>query len=156
MAYLLKYSKLLLYSLVQLLSKIKSVASIGLAFFAALVSLFSSPALLAQDYPYQPVDFTKVQLTDHFWKPKVETNAKVTIPYILKMCKEHGRIDNFLKAAGRMPAGEKMTTYPFDDTDIYKLIEGASYSLQTSYNPLLDRQLDSLIEIIGAAQEPDG
>ncbi|GAB3358400.1 glycoside hydrolase family 127 protein [Arachidicoccus ginsenosidivorans] len=114
------------------------------------------PSAFGQDYPYKPVAFTQVQLTDHFWKPKIEVNATVTIPYILRMCKEHGRIDNFLKASGRMPAGDKMTTYPFDDTDIYKLIEGASYSLQTTPNTLLDRQLDSLIQIIGQAQQPDG
>lgn len=115
-----------------------------------------APAVFAQDYPYKPVAFTQVQLTDNFWKPKIEINATVTIPYILRMCKEHGRIDNFLKAAGKMSAGDKMTTYPFDDTDIYKLLEGASYSLQTTPNPLLDRQLDTLIQIIGQAQEPDG
>ena len=115
-----------------------------------------TPQVYGQDYPYKPVAFTQVQLTDRFWKPKIEVNATVTIPYILRMCKEHGRIDNFLKAAGRLPAGDKMTTYPFDDTDIYKLIEGASYSLQTTPNPLLDNQLDTLIQIIGQAQEPDG
>lgn len=114
------------------------------------------PSAFAQDYPYKPVAFTQVQLTDHFWKPKIEVNAKVTIPYILQMCKTHGRVDNFLKAAGKIPAGNTMTTYPFDDTDIYKLIEGASYSLQTTPNPLLDRRLDTLIQIIGGAQQADG
>src|SRR5205085_5673662 len=66
-----------------------------------------------------------------------------------------GRIDNFLRAAGKLPA-DTMTAYPFDDTDLYKVIEGASYSLQTKKNPALARYLDTLIAIIGAAQEPDG
>ncbi|WP_244518882.1 glycoside hydrolase family 127 protein [Arachidicoccus rhizosphaerae] len=133
----------------------KSGKTIGLGLLAAGM-LQASPSAFGQDYPYKPVAFTQVQLTDHFWKPKIEVNATVTIPYILQMCKEHGRIDNFLKAAGKEPAGDKLTAYPFDDTDIYKLIEGASYSLQTTPNPLLDRQLDTLIQIIGEAQEPDG
>lgn len=138
----------------QLLSKrTGKILALGLLTAGLLQAV---PEVFGQDYPYKPVAFTQVQLTDQFWKPKIEVNAKVTIPYILRMCKEHGRIENFLKAAGKVPAGEKMTTFPFDDTDIYKLIEGASYSLQTTPNPMLDRQLDTLIQIIGQAQEPDG
>src|SRR6478735_139995 len=106
------------------------------------------------DYPIQPVAFTQVHLTDDFWKPRLETNATVTIPYILDMCRKEGRVDNFLIAAHKKKA--KLTTFPFDDTDLYKLIEGASYSLQEKYDAKLDRELDTLISIIGAAQEPDG
>src|SRR6476660_3091390 len=73
------------------------------------------------DYPIQPVDFTHVHLTDDFWKPKIEVNAEVTIPYILKKCRETGRIDNFLRASKTIP-GDKLTDFPFDDTDVYKLI----------------------------------
>lgn len=107
------------------------------------------------DYPIQPVAFTHVQLTDDFWKPKIEVNARVTIPYVLRKCRETGRINNFLRAAGKLK-GDSLTEFPFDDTDLYKLIEGASYSLQVTPNPVLARQLDTLISIIAAAQEPDG
>jgi DUF1680 family protein len=107
------------------------------------------------DYPIQPVPFTKVHFHDAFWAPKIEVNAKVSIPYTLQKCRETGRIDNFLKAAGKMPVG-KITEYPFDDTDVYKLIEGASYSLQTKPDPELEKTLDTLISIIADAQEPDG
>ncbi|HEV8287252.1 MAG TPA: beta-L-arabinofuranosidase domain-containing protein [Chitinophagaceae bacterium] len=107
------------------------------------------------DYPIQPVAFTQVHVNDNFWAPKMDLNVRVTIPYVLQKCRETGRIDNFLKAAGKMPVG-RITEYPFDDTDIYKLIEGASYSLQVKKNPELEKSLDSLIEIIAAAQEPDG
>jgi DUF1680 family protein len=106
------------------------------------------------DYPIQPVAFTKVHLTDDFWAPRLETNAKVTIPYILDQLRIHGRVDNFLIAAHKKKG--KLSEYPFDDTDLYKLIEGASYSLQEKYDAKLDRELDTLISIIGAAQEPDG
>lgn len=128
-----------------------SLATISFLSFAAGKKTFAQ-----HDYAIRPVAFTQVQLTDHFWKPKLEVNAVVTIPYILRMCREHGRIDNFLKAAGKMPAGDHLTDFPFDDTDLYKLIEGASYSLQEMPNPLLEKELDTLISIIGAAQEPDG
>ncbi|AXY75975.1 glycoside hydrolase family 127 protein [Paraflavitalea soli] len=107
------------------------------------------------DYPIQPVDFTHVHLTDHFWAPKIQVNADITIPYTLDQCRRTGRVDNFLKAAGKMPA-DKYTEYPFDDTDIYKVIEGASYGLQVQKNPKLELYLDTLIQIIAAAQEPDG
>ena len=85
----------------------------------------------------------------------MEVNAKVTIPYILQQCKENGRMDNFLRAS-KILAGDKMTEYTFDDTDLYKVIEGASYAMQVQKNPTLDLYLDSLIKIIGTAQEPDG
>lgn len=107
------------------------------------------------DYPIQPVDFTHVQLTDQFWAPKIQVNADVTIPYTLDQCRRTGRVDNFLKAAGKLPAN-KYTEYTFDDTDIYKVIEGAAYGLQVQKNPKLEAYLDSLIQIIADAQEPDG
>lgn len=107
------------------------------------------------DYPIQPVSFTQVHVHDQFWEPRMKTNADITIPYILQMCKQHGRIDNFLAAAGKRK-NEICSEFPFDDTDIYKWIEGASYALQVEHNPLLEKYLDSLIAIIAQAQEPDG
>ncbi|MEO7049990.1 MAG: beta-L-arabinofuranosidase domain-containing protein, partial [Ferruginibacter sp.] len=125
---------------------------------AVSITFFSFTLASAQkkitDYPIQPVAFTKVHLTDHFWAPRLETNARVTIPYILDQLRMHGRIDNFLIAAHKKKG--KLSEYPFDDTDLYKLIEGASYSLQEKYDAQLDRELDTLISIISSAQEPDG
>ncbi|MES2894084.1 MAG: beta-L-arabinofuranosidase domain-containing protein, partial [Bacteroidota bacterium] len=108
-----------------------------------------------KDYPIQPVAFTKVHVHDQFWKPKMQVNASVTIPYILKMCREHGRIDNFLAAAGKRE-NKVCSEFPFDDTDVYKWIEGASYALQVEPNPSLSKYLDTLVGIIAAAQEKDG
>lgn len=108
-----------------------------------------------KDYPIQPVPFTSVHVNDHFWEPKMEVNANVTIPYVLEQCKANGRVDNFLRAA-KLESGDKMSEFPFDDTDIYKVIEGASYAMQVHKNPKLDKYIDSLVTIIGAAQEPDG
>ena len=106
------------------------------------------------DYPITPVPFTAVRLTDGFWAPRIETNRTVTIPTILKKCEETGRIDNFAIAGGLMKgeyAGER-----YNDTDVYKTIEGASYSLMVKPDPALDRYLDGVIAKIAAAQEPDG
>ncbi len=108
-----------------------------------------------KDYPIQPVAFTSVHVNDKFWEPKMEVNANVTIPYVLAQCKKNGRMDNFLRA-GKQLDGDKLSEFPFDDTDVYKAIEGASYSMQNKKNPKLDRYIDTLINIIGAAQEPDG
>ncbi|MBC7687449.1 MAG: glycoside hydrolase family 127 protein [Aquabacterium sp.] len=108
-----------------------------------------------KDYPIQPVAFTQVHVNDNFWKPKMQVNAATTIPYILKMCKEHGRIDNFLAAAGKRE-NKVCSEFPFDDTDVYKWIEGASYALQVEANSTLSLYLDTLVAIIGAAQEKDG
>ncbi|MEO6721497.1 MAG: beta-L-arabinofuranosidase domain-containing protein [Ferruginibacter sp.] len=121
-----------------------------------LCILFSLVATAQQrDYPIQPVAFTQVHVNDHFWKPKMQVNASITIPYILKMCREHGRIDNFLAAAGKRE-NKVCSEFPFDDTDVYKWIEGASYALQVEPNPTLSKYLDTLVAIIGAAQEKDG
>lgn len=107
------------------------------------------------DYPITPVPFTAVRLTDEFWLPRIKTNHDVTIPIALKQCYDTGRVDNFLKAAGKMK-GTFDTEFPFDDTDLYKIIEGASYTLQTTPDPALEAKIDELIAIIAAAQEPDG
>ena len=112
------------------------------------------------DYPVQPVPFTAVQLTDKFWAPKIETNRSVTIPSAFAQCERTGRVENFIRAAeairgenlkDRQPPG-----YPFDDTDVYKVIEGASYTLSVHPDPKLDAYVDSLIAKIAAAQEKDG
>jgi DUF1680 family protein len=126
-----------------------------LIFFLTCICLFSAVLVAAQDYPIQPVPFTAVKLSDDFWAPRIERNYKVTIPIALKQCYTTGRVDNFL-IAGKLKTGTFCTEYPFDDTDIYKIIEGASYSLQTFPDKQLEARIDTLIGYIGKAQEPDG
>lgn len=125
--------------------------------FVVLSILTASAELIAQnrDYPIQPVTFNHVHVQDEFWAPRITINADITIPYVLQKCRETGRFDNFLKAAGKKPP-TNLTEFPFDDSDVFKVIEGVSYSLQIKPNPALERSIDSLITIIGEAQEPDG
>jgi hypothetical protein len=101
------------------------------------------------------VQFTSVKLTDDFWAPRIEKNASVTIPIAFSYCESTGRVRNF-EIAGGIDTGKFQTIYPFDDSDVYKIIEGASYSLQTSPDPKLEAYLDTLIYKIGIAQEDDG
>ena len=108
-----------------------------------------------RDYPYRPVPFTSVTINDSFWQPRLETNRKVTIPYAFQQCEKTGRLDNF-RIAGGIKEGDFCSEYPFDDSDVYKIIEGASYTLHLEYDPELDRFLDELIAEIAAAQEDDG
>ncbi len=106
-------------------------------------------------YPIQPVLFNAVKLTDNFWAPRIKINHDVTIPFALGKCKETGRIKNFEIAAG-LKTGNFCTEFTFDDTDVYKIIEGASYAMQISKDAALEARVDSLIALIGKAQEPDG
>jgi uncharacterized protein len=119
----------------------------------ALLSLFAAQAQ-QKDYPIQTVDFTKVKVTDHFWAPRMEINRTVTIPASFERCESTGRIKNFEMAAAH--SGKFCTTFPFDDTDIYKTLEGASYSLSVHPDTKMAAYLDTLIVKIGKAQEPDG
>jgi len=125
---------------------------------AALVSM--GPAAPPHDYPVQPVPFTAVHLNDVFWAPRIETNRQVTIPFAFQQCELSGRVDNFERAAkalrGEPLANTNPPGYPFDDTDLYKVIEGASYVLSVHPDPKLDAYVDGMIAKIAAAQEPDG
>lgn len=107
------------------------------------------------DYKIQGVPFNEVKINDQFWLPKIETNRTVTIPASFAKCEEMGRMDNFLIAGGKMK-GRIKGEMPFDDTDVYKIIEGASYSLSTHPDPKLDAYVDSVIGIIKIGQEADG
>ncbi|MBR3859994.1 MAG: glycoside hydrolase family 127 protein [Bacteroidaceae bacterium] len=124
-------------------------------------------------YPINPVPFTSVKVTDQFWGQRLQASREVTIPLAFSKCEETGRYDNFTRSALMMelqknPAlkddpryaevakGVKVSGYSFDDTDVYKTIEGASYLLQTYPDKKLKRYIDSVLVIVASAQEPDG
>jgi DUF1680 family protein len=120
----------------------------------------SDPGSARHEYPIKPVPFTDVHVSDEFWAPRIEINRTVSIPTAFDQCERPGRIENFVRAAqvlrganlqDRHPPG-----FPFDDTDPYKVIEGASYALSVHPDPKLEAYVDSVIQKIGAAQEPDG
>lgn len=106
-------------------------------------------------YEIEPVNIQNVKLTDSFWLPIIKRVQEVTIAYAIQKCNEEGRFENFL-IAGKQKTGEVRGQMPFDDTDVYKIIEGASNTLISAPNPKLDRVLDSLIAIVKIGQEKDG
>ena len=105
-------------------------------------------------YPIAPLPFTAVTIDDAFWSPRIETNRAVTVPYDFAKCEETGRIANFARAAGRQGGAHEGIF--FNDSDVFKVIEGAAYSLMLQPDEALDAYLDQLIDVIGAAQEADG
>jgi uncharacterized protein len=113
-----------------------------------------------RDYPVKPVPFTSVHVNDGFWAPRIEVNRTVTIPHAFQEDEETGRVNNFVRAAeelrGESFADHRPPGYPFDDTDVYKVIEGAAYTLSVHPDGRLESYVDSLIAKIAAAQEPDG
>jgi len=109
----------------------------------------------ALDYPIESVNIRNVKLKDEFWLPIIQRVQEKTIEYALAKCEEEGRFDNFLIAGGEME-GEVKGAMPFDDTDVYKIIEGASNSLISAPNPKLETLVDSLVAIIKVGQEADG
>ncbi len=113
-----------------------------------------SQAAEVSDYPIQPVPFTAVEVGPGFWAPRMETNRQVTVPYCFARCEDTGRISNFVAAAEKNPAGFQGIF--FNDSDVFKIVEGASYTLALQPDPKLDQYLDELIAKFAAAQEPDG
>jgi len=109
---------------------------------------------LKHDYNVKPVPFNHVIVKDDFWSPRLRTNRIVTIPYAFMKCEETGRIRNFEKAAGLMK-GKHEGIY-FNDSDVYKIMEGAAYSLQVYPETMMRLYLDKLITIMDAAQWEDG
>jgi DUF1680 family protein len=131
------------------------VAGVGLT-----VAQSQSGAQAKPDYPIKPVPFTAVHLTDEFWAPRIEVNRTSSIPAAFEQCELTGRVALFDRAAavlrGEANVDKRPPGYPFDETDLYKVIEGASYSLSVTADPKLDAYIDGLIAKIAAAQEPDG
>jgi DUF1680 family protein len=117
-------------------------------------SAVRNPQSLERDYNVRPVPFNEVHVQDKFWTPRLETNRTVTIPYCFQMCEQTGRIRNFEKAA-RLIEGKHEGIY-FNDSDVYKVMEGAAYALQVHPDTMLRLYLDKLITIMHAAQWEDG
>ena len=120
-----------------------------------VVCLFALSVRAAdRDYPVKPIPFTDVSIKDRFWTPRLVTTRLVSIPYCFEKCEETGRIDNFAIAGGLMEGKYRGALY--NDSDLYKVIEAAAYSLSVHPDPKLERYVDEVVAKIAAAQEPDG
>ena len=120
-------------------------------------------------YPYTQVPFTAVKITPNtFWGDRIQAAREVTIPLAFSKCESEHRYKNFEMAAYTLqhPGHEGLQTpewdvakfmgFSFDDTDVYKTIEGASYVLQTYPDEKLKAYIDSVLDVVGAAQEQIG
>ena len=115
--------------------------------------------IVKNSYPFEQVPFTSVKISQNsFWGNRIKAVRDVTIPLAFSKCETEGRYDNFVKAAHPDEKYDVSTFmgFPFDDTDVYKTIEGASYVLQTFPDKKLVEYIDSVLDIVAAAQEPDG
>ena len=120
-----------------------------LAFYIGVGVLASWP-----EAAFQPVPFDQVEIDDAFWTPRLQANHDSTVPHVLDWCERTGRISNFAKAAG-LEDGEFEGIY-FNDSDVYKAIEGAAHALALKPDPQLEARVDKLIDTIAAAQQDDG
>ncbi len=123
-----------------------------------MITFAAHPAVCQQtshDYPFRPVAARDVKVNDVFWRPRLEINRTATIPVSFQMCEETGRIENFKIAAGRSQANW-IGMAGFNDSDVFKVMEGVAYSLMTYPDQKLTTYLNELIDAVAAAQEDDG
>ncbi len=121
------------------------------------ILVLSLPADMASANDFQKVSavpFTAVRLTDSFWAPRIQINQDVTVWHDIQYCEQTGRISNFAKA-GKLIEGKFEGTY-FNDSDVYKILEGAAYCLHAHRDPKLEAKVDAIIDKIASAQQPDG
>ena len=106
--------------------------------------------------PIVPVPFDEVTLTGGFWGKRMQTELDVTLPFSLVQAgpaieQLRGGAD-FLEGRGRRPISDNGPL----GSDLYKIMEGAAYSLMLRPDPALEARIDSLIDIVGRAQQKDG
>lgn len=103
----------------------------------------------------EPINFSQIEITDHFWKPRLETHAHTTLGVCIEQCeKATNRVKNFAVAAKVIPGEFQGLVY--DDSDLYKMIEGVAYSLTNHKNAALEAKMDTIIGYIAKAQAEDG
>lgn len=123
--------------------------------FATAVMIAVSCGQQTVDESLKAVDFIHVNITDSFWRPRMEANVNVTIPHSLEKCEAEGRFANFRRAAG-LEEGQWQGHFGFDDSDVYKVMEGMAFTYNVSHDEALRKQMDEIISLIGAAQCEDG
>jgi len=117
----------------------------------ATIKVFSQTPLQKFEF----VNFSQVNITDNFWKPKIDKVATVTMKACIYQTEiKTPRIRNFEKVARNK--GEKFEGIYYDDSDVYKALEAMAYALKTHPDPVLEAKADEWIDKVAAAQLPDG
>ena len=136
---------------------VRALPSKAVALVLLAGALWHGASADAVDQPLaklQAVPFKEVTIQDSFWAPRRETNRIASIPFSLQKLEEAGNIEDMRLAARHATKGFRGPV--FMDSDLYKALEAASYSLATHPDPALEKQLDDIIAIMAAAQQPDG
>jgi len=105
-------------------------------------------------YGLERVSWRQVDVAGGFWESRLETNRRVTVWHTLRQCEKTGRIENFARA-GNLLEGKFEGTF-FNDSDVYKVLEGAAYVLGKNEDAVLEAYVDGVIDKIAAAQWEDG
>lgn len=95
----------------------------------------------------------QIKIKGGFWGRLMERNRRITLPSEYKQCKATGHIEA-LKLTWKK--GDPNPPHIFWDSDLGKWIEAAAYSLAAHPEPVLERRVDGVIELIARAQQPDG
>ena len=129
--------------------------ALGILLLSGLSWLLAQSSAVKKDYVIKPTRLAAVSFQDSFWQKRIDADVNVTIPHVFKQLEQTGRLKNF-ELASPQGQGDFCSNYPFDDSDVYKAIEAASYSLMLHPDPELVKYLDKVISKIAAAQEKDG
>ncbi len=133
------------------------------AFLGATLLLATATTTTARIDPVQPsveraglqaVPFQDVQITDDFWRQRIETNRRVTVEANLTKCEETGRLRNFAVTGGLVEGQHEGRLY--NDSDVYKMLEGIAYTLSHARDAELEARTDEIIDWIASAQQDDG
>lgn len=104
----------------------------------------------------RPTSITDVNITEGFWKKRLDTVFENTLKHIYMKLEETDRLNRFRWAAMNMPIKHEKTVFPFDDTDVYKWIEACAYKLAKVHDKELEKLIHETVSLIGSAQEDDG
>jgi uncharacterized protein len=121
------------------------------AFMAAVPAAIAAPP---RDYPITPVPINEVSITDGLWRQRLDAHFTHGLDHALAQCRETGRLDNFEIAAG-LKQGEHRGAC-FNDSDVYKILEGMAFSTAGPMKPEHRKFLDEFIGVLGKAQREDG
>ena len=145
------------------------ISAVLLSAAVVVPTMAKNAKTLGNGYPFTQVPFTSVKISQNtFWGARLKAAREVTVPLAFSKCESEHRYKNFDMAAYTLQHPNhpgldtkewdvsKFMGFSFDDTDVYKTIEGASYILQTYPNKKLKAYIDSVLDVVGAAQEPDG
>lgn len=145
------------------------ISAVLLSAAVVVPTMAKNAKTLGNGYPFTQVPFTSVKISQNtFWGARLKAAREVTVPLAFSKCESEHRYKNFEMSAYTLQHPNhpglntkewdvsKFMGFSFDDTDVYKTIEGASYILQTYPDKKLKAYIDSVLDVVGAAQEPDG